>query len=64
MVDITHSHTYHTCHVKHTLYAMQCLYPLLELLVDAEPVVKQAARCTLDRIALNTGHCTFATLLR
>ena len=43
----------------------QSLYPVLELLVDdADAVLQQAARTTLDRIAIYLGYSTTANLLK
>ena len=43
----------------------QSLYPVLELLVDdADAVLQQAARTSLDRIAIYLGYSTTVNLLK
>eukprot|EP01032_Pedospumella_encystans_P013457 gene13457-15493_t len=44
-------------------YLMKLLYPLLELLVDTDPIVKQAAKCTLQRIALYSEQTSLSGLI-
>lgn len=45
--------------------SLQSLYPVLELLVDdADAVLQQAARTSLDRISIYLGYSTTANLLK
>lgn len=57
-------HTIHAPHITHYTTPAQLLYPLLELLVDSDAIVKQAALCTLRRVALYTEHTTLQGLVR
>jgi hypothetical protein len=45
-------------------YLMKCLYPLLELSVDNNYLIKQAAVASLGRIALYGGHADVKALMR
>lgn len=49
---------------KSMFLCFQCLYPLLELMVDTDNLVRQAAKCTLERVALYLQLRGFSELVR
>ena len=52
------------CMCMRVCMRLQVLYPLVELGVSADAIEKQAAGCTLRRLALYLGYCDLADMYR